>query len=53
MLDVAHLLPLSVKVVIDLLVSDGHHDNQDPEEHHADQELINHPHGNDCSLKIF
>ena len=31
-----HLLPLSVEVVIDLLVSDGHHDNEDPEKNNTD-----------------
>ena len=39
------LLPLSVHVIVYFLVSDGEHDNEDPEEHHADHELVEDPHG--------
>ena len=40
-----NLLPLRVEVVVNLLVGDGHHDDQDPQEHDTDQELVDHPHG--------
>ena len=39
------VLPLCVHVVIDLLVSDGEHHDEDPQEHHADHELVEDPHG--------
>ena len=48
-----NLLPLSIQVVIDFLVSDGHHDNEDPEKNHADEELVNYPHGNHGRLQVF
>ena len=47
------LLPLSVEVIINFLVGDGHHDDEDPEEDHADQELVDHPHGHHGRLKIL
>lgn len=50
---VSNLLPLGVKIIIYFSISDGHHDNQDPEKNHADQELVHHPHRNDCSLQVF
>ena len=39
------ILPLRVHVVVYLLVCDGEHDDEDPEQHHADHELIEDPHG--------
>ena len=39
------ILPLGVHVVVDLLVCDGEHDDEDPEQHHADHELVEDPHG--------
>ena len=50
---VSNLLPLGVKIIIYFSISDGHHDNQDPEKDHADQELVHHPHRNNCSLQVF
>ena len=41
-----HSLPLLVEVVVDPAVCDGHHDDEDPEEDDADQELVDSPHGN-------
>ena len=52
-LRVSYSLPLRVKVVIDLLVSDGHHDDEDPEEDDADQELVDDPHGDHRVLKVL
>ena len=43
--DISILLPLCVHVIINLLVGDGEHDDEDPEEHHADHELVEDPHG--------
>ena len=43
MIDV--VLPLGVHVVIDLLVGDGQHHDEDPQEDHADHELVEDPHG--------
>ena len=48
-----YLLPLSVKVVVDLLVGDGHHDDEDPQQHHAHQELVDHPHGHHRRLEVL
>ena len=39
------ILPLRVHVVVYLLVGDGEHDDEDPEQHHADHELVEDPHG--------
>ena len=39
------ILPLRVHVVVYLLVCDGEHDDEDPEQHHADHELVEDPHG--------
>ena len=47
------LLPLRVEVVINFLVGDGHHDDEDPEEDHADQELVDHPHRHHGCLKVL
>ena len=47
------LLPLGVEVVVDLLVGDGHHDDEDPEQHHAHQELVDHPHGHHGRLQVL
>ena len=47
------LLPLCVKIVVNFSISDGHHDNEDPEEHHADQELVHHPHWHNSGLQVF
>ena len=38
-------LPLCVHVVVYFLVSDGEHHNEDPQEDHADHELVEDPHG--------
>ena len=38
------ILPLRVHVVVYLLVCDGEHDDEDPEQHHADHELVEDPH---------
>ena len=43
MIDV--VLPLGVHVVIDLLVGDGQHHDQYPQQDHADHELVEDPHG--------
>ena len=48
-----YLLPLSVQVIVNLFVGDGHHDDEDPEQHHADQELVHHPHGHHCRLQVL
>ena len=45
-------LPLLVEVVIDPPVGDGHHDDEDPEQHHADQELVGGPHWNGRRLQV-
>ena len=39
------VLPLCVHVVIDLLVGDGEHHDEDPQEDHAYHELVEDPHG--------
>ena len=39
-----NLLPLGVHVVVDLLVGDGQHHDEDPQQHHADHELVEDPH---------
>ena len=39
------ILPLGVHVVVYLLVSDGQHHDEDPQEDHADHELVEYPHG--------
>ena len=45
------ILPLCVEVCQDLVVGDGEHDDEYPEEHHAHQELVHHPHGHHGSLE--
>ena len=40
----APVLPLRFQVVVDLPVRDGQHDDQDPEQHDADEELVDDPH---------
>ena len=40
------LLPLGIQIVVDLLVSYRHHHDKNPEEDHADQKLVDDPHGN-------
>ena len=44
------LLPLGVQGVVDLPVGDREHDYEYSEEHHADEELVDHPHGHHGSL---
>ena len=50
---VQNLLPLRVEVVVNFLISDGHHDDQDPQEHDTDQELVDHPHGHHRVLEVL
>lgn len=38
------LLPLGVEIVIYFPVGDGHHDDEDAEEDHGDEELVDNPH---------
>jgi hypothetical protein len=47
-----NLLPLVFQIVVDLSVSDGHHDDQDSKENHADQELVEGPHGNGGRFQV-
>ena len=39
------VLPLGVHVVVDFLIGDGEHHDEDPEEDHADHKLVEDPHG--------
>ena len=43
--EVVDILPLCVHVVVDLLVCDGQHHDEDPEQDHTDHELVEDPHG--------
>ena len=48
-----NLLPLCVEVVVDFLVCDGHHDDEDPQEDDTDQELVHDPHGDHRVLEVL
>ena len=47
------IFPLSIEVSQDFVVRDSEHDDEDPEEDHADQKLVHHPHWHHCSLQKF
>ena len=47
-----NLLPLLLEVVVDLPIGDGHHDDQDPEQHDADEELVEGPHRHGRGLQV-
>jgi hypothetical protein len=46
------ILPLVFQIVVDFPVGDGHHDDEDPEEDDADQELVNGPHRDGRGLQV-
>ena len=45
------VLPHVVEVGQDLVVGDGEHDDEDPQEDHGDKELIHDPHGHHGGLE--
>ena len=47
------VLPLGVQVLIDLVVGDRHHDDEDPQQDDADQELVDDPHRHHRRLQIL
>ena len=45
------VLPHVVEVGQDLVVGDGEHDDEDPQEDHGDKELVHDPHGHHGGLE--